>query len=197
MSKVIHLYKTDEAIIDGIRNFDEMAGTVAYNNHKEYCIRFMTKMYDDEETIKDIYHDAIIVLIENIRHKNLVLEKTTIQTYLNSICRNQVLVRFKSSNKLRFVSDDELEAKYDEKITDWLEDLGDVNSERMRIISEELKKMKEDGGNCYELLALFYFESRSMDFIAKRFNYTNAENAKNQKSRCQKRLKEQVFNRLQ
>ncbi len=193
MSKLIPIYQTDEAIIEGIRNYEEAASSIAYEKHKDYCLRFMTGMYDDEETIKDIYHDALLVLFENIRHKNLVLERTSIQTYLNSICRNQVLVRFKSSKKLRFISNDEMEAKYDEKITDWLEDLGDVNSERMKAIVEELKKMKEDGGKCYELLMLFYFEARNQDFIAKKLDYKNAKHAKNQKYRCLKKLKD-LFN---
>ena len=196
MSKLVSLYQTDEAIMEGLRNYDEAAATIAYNKHKDYCLRFMARMYNDEETIKDIYQDAVIVLIENVRHKNLVLENTSIQTYLNSICRNQVLIRFKSSDRMRFISDDEMEAKYDEKTIEWLEDLGDVNNERMKIISEELKKIQESGGKCYELLYLFYFEMRNMDYIAQKLDYTNAENAKNQKSRCQKRLKEQVFNRL-
>ena len=196
MSKLVPLYQTDEAIMEGLRNYDEAAATIAYNKHKDYCFRFMARLYNNEETIKDIYQDAVIVLIENVRHKNLVLEKTSIQTYLNSICRNQVLIRFKSLNRMRFISDDEMEAKYDEKTVDWLEDLGDVNNERMKIISEELKKIQESGGKCYELLYLFYFEMRNMDYIAQKLDYTNAENAKNQKSRCQKRLKEQVFKRI-
>ncbi len=196
MSKLVQLYQTDEALIEGIRNFEESAAKIAYEKHKDYCRRFMARMYDDEETIQDIYQDAMIVLVENIRHRNLVLENTSIQTYLNSICRNQILIRFKSSNKMRLINDVEIESKYDEKIVDWLADLDDVNKERMKIISEELKKIQEFGGKCYELLYLFYFEMRSMDYIAQKLDYTNAENAKNQKSRCQKRLKAQVFKRL-
>lgn len=195
MSKVIPLYQADEAIIEGIKKFDNEAVSIAYEKHKDYCIRFMERMYNDEETIKDIYQDAVIVLIENIRHKNLKLEQTSIQTYLNSICRNQVLLRLKSSKRMTPISDEKMEEKYDEKIVDWLEDSGDVNSGRIKIISEELMKMKEEGGNCYEILALFFFESRSMDYIANKLGYTNADNAKNQKSRCQKKLKTEVFNR--
>ncbi len=197
MSKVVALYQTEKAIIEGVKNFEDAAATILYNKHKDYCIRFTARMYDDTETIQDIYQDAVIVLIENIRHKNLILENTSIQTYLNSICRNQVLSRVKSSKKMKYITNDDIENSFDEKIDDWLDDLNSLKSERLIIISEELLKMKDDGGKCYDLLALFYFESRTMDYIAQKLEYTNADNAKNQKSRCQKRLKEQVFNRIQ
>jgi RNA polymerase sigma factor (sigma-70 family) len=195
MSKVIPLYQTDEAIIEGIKKFDNAAVSKAYEMHKDYCIRYMERMYNDEDAIKDIYQDAVIVLIENIRHKNLKLEGTSIQTYLNSICKYQILTRFKSSGKMKNISKEEMEEQYGKIIVDWFEDLGDVNSRRIKIINEELMKMKEEGGKCYEILELFFFESRSMDYIANKLGYTNADNAKNQKSRCQKKLKTQVFNR--
>ena len=151
MSKLIPLYQTDESIIEGIRNYDEVAGTIAYNKHKDYCLRFMYRMYKDEEAIKDIYQDAVIVLIENIRHKNLVLDKTSIQTYLNSICRNQVLVRFKQNSKRAPVADG-LDNEFSDKYNDWFDDETDSKNDRIRVIMEELEVMKEKGQICYELL---------------------------------------------
>ena len=83
----------DEEIILGIKSYNETSDINLYNKHKDYCLRFMNKMYSDEEINKDIYQDAVIVFIEKIRADKLALENTSIQTYLNSICRNQVLIR--------------------------------------------------------------------------------------------------------
>jgi RNA polymerase sigma factor (sigma-70 family) len=195
MSRLLHIYDNDESIIEGIINFNEESIDTLYLKHKNYCIRFMLKMYDDEETVKDIYQDAVLAFIENVRYKNLVLKETSIQTYLNSICRNQVLVRFKAAKRLTFAGQDEMESNFEYTFTDWLDDIHDLQSDRIAIIIEELNKMKEEGGKCYQLLYLFFFENRSMDYIAGKLGYTNADNVKNQKARCQKRLKEKVFNR--
>ena len=192
MSKYFSSQPSDESIIDGIKNYDQGLASVAYEKHKDYCIRFMKAMYDDEVTIKDIYQDAVLVLIENIRHKHFELKKgSSMQTYLNSICRNQILVRFKSSKKIILIHKEEMEFIYDETIVDWLDDLSDdINNERMNKLKELMKKMQEDGGKCYELLILYYYQSRNMDFIANKLDYTNAKNAKNQKYRCLKKLKD-------
>ena len=99
MSRNLPISNNDDTLIEGIKNFDESSATLLYDKHKDYCLRFMNKMYWDEETNKDIYQDAITLFIEKMRGNKLTLENTSIQTYLNSICRNQVLVRLKKNNK--------------------------------------------------------------------------------------------------
>src|SRR4026207_539744 len=101
MSTTTNEFRNDELLLDGIRNFDQSAADELYRKHKDYCIRFMATMYDERDSLMDIYHDAVIVLIENTRKKALRLVNTSIQTYLNSICRNQILVRFKGNKKVR------------------------------------------------------------------------------------------------
>jgi DNA-directed RNA polymerase specialized sigma subunit len=51
---------------------------------------------------------------------------------------------------------------------------------------ESLQKL---GENCQRILRLFYFEKKSMEVIAQEMEYTNAENAKNQKYKCLQQLK--------
>ncbi|MEO8769984.1 MAG: sigma-70 family RNA polymerase sigma factor [Ferruginibacter sp.] len=186
---------TDADIIAGIKNFDMEAGNTLYISHKGYCLRFMNKMYADEETNKDIYQDAVIVFIEKVRGNKLTLENTSIQTYLNSICRNQVLVRLKQKNKPVATSDD-WEKDYSDNYTDWFDEQATVKTERINVIMEELERMKTLGQVCYELLRKAFFENKTMETIATLMNYTNADNAKNQSYRCRERLKKQVFERL-
>ena len=197
MSRTVKMYIDDNSITEGVRNFEDDAATQLYIKHKDYCIRFMHSKYDDEQTIQDIYQDAVIVFIENVRYKNLKLENTTIQTYLNSICFNQVRIRFNSKKKPVLVGDDYDNINdYDANIKDWFNDAEDVLSNRMKIIQQELLVMQEKGPQCFELLKKFFFENRTMDKIAELMNYTNAHNAKAQKWKCQERLKKQVLNRL-
>lgn len=186
---------SDADLIRGIKNLDDDCTSLVYKKHRDYCIRFMERMYDDEEEIKDIYQDALILLIEKVREGDFELRNASIQTYLNSVCRNQVLIRIKDKKKPKLFSEMPIE-DFDESIRDWFTEDTSVNQERLKITEEELYKMKEDGGKCYELLYLFYYVKHSMDSIASKLGYTNADNAKNQKSRCQKRLREAVNCRI-
>jgi hypothetical protein len=49
------------------------------------------------------------------------------------------------------------------------------------------------GEPCRSILKDFYLNSQSMENITEKFGYTNADNAKNQKYKCLKRLKKTFF----
>jgi RNA polymerase sigma factor (sigma-70 family) len=167
-------------VIESNKNID-----LIYLKHKSYSINFMRKMISDEDIIQDIYHDAIITLYEKILSGDFQLT-SSIQTYLNSICRNQILTRFKKI-KIHVTHNEE----YDESVKDWLQDDGEeIKENKMNAITHALEKLKNAGGNCYEILKRYYYENQSMDKIAQDLDYTNAANVKNQKARCQKKLNE-------
>lgn len=84
-----------------------------------------------------------------------------------------------------------------ENITDWFDDGMEVNNERVNVMKEILKDMKETSSKCYDILVRFFYQNQTMDKIAADLDYTNADNAKNQKYRCQEKLKTEVFKRLQ
>lgn len=158
-----------------------------YKKHRNYCMFFMRKIHDDDALNLDIFHDALIVFYEKILTPNFVL-KCSIQTYLNSICRNQILVRFKKNSK-----HSQFTEEFEDGITDWFEPIQDEDNERIEVIVKALDNLKNLGGKCYEILRRYYYEKKSLEKIAIELDYTNADNVKNQKSRCQKRLKEDVF----
>ncbi len=172
-----------ELILESSSNID-----ILYLKHKNYCLNFMRKMNNDSDLIQDIYHDAIITLYEKIISGNFVLS-ASIQTYLNSICRNQLLNRNKK-NAMHVVHNDD----YDESIKDWIDDeIENINDNKLSATINALEKIKGLGGKCYEILKRFYYENHSMDKIAKDLEYTNADNVKNQKSRCFKKLNQEAF----
>ena len=164
--------------------------TTIYDEHKGYAMRFMRNMNDDIELLTDVYQDAMIVLYEKSMDEKFSLS-CSIQTYVNSICRNQLLTRFKSSSRFVSKSDD-----FNPDINDWfpVEEYDPEKEERINRIEESLEKLKSVGEKCYEMLKRFFYQNESMDEIALAMGYTNGDNAKNQKSRCQKKLKELVHN---
>ena len=158
-------------------------------------------------------------LYENIIHKNLqLINNSSLQTYLNSICLNQL--RSVENKELDINGniktkkkplDDEDKKNYNEKIEkdeilslrnsndgpinpDWLpnvisEDQEYANEIQKNAVKTALRKMKHDGGHCAELLVLFWWRKRSMKELTEIYGYKNELTTKNQKARCQKRLK--------
>lgn len=159
-----------------------------YKRHLNYCMNFMKGIQHNEELNKDVFHDALLVFYEKIVNNADFSLTCSIQTYLNSICRNYILVRFKKSEKRADYSEE-----YDSRIDDWYDIDENENTERTQAVVTALNKLKDLGGKCYEILRRYFYENSSMEKIAYELEYTNADNVKNQKARCQKKLKEFVF----
>lgn len=164
---------------------------VVYKKHRDYCLNFMKKISSNTELNQDVFHDSLIVLYEKVNKIDFNGFTCSIQTYLNSICRNQILVRFKKETKQAEYSEE-----YDNRITDWFEGNFDEKDEKIGAIVKALNNLKDLGGKCYDILKRYFYGNQSMDKISFELGYTNADNVKNQKARCQKKLKEMVYDLL-
>ena len=177
--------------------------SIVYKNTKDYCLRFMRSMLSNshlrEEELNDIYQDAVIILYEKILERNFRLT-AGFQTYLNSVCRYQMLKRFRS--EMRIVAFDPNDSgwandmQFDPDVKDELRELDIEENNRFLAMEKALKFMKEAGGNCYEMLSLFWYHKRSIPQISEHFGYTNEANARNQKAKCQKRLRKMAYKEL-
>jgi len=178
---------SDNEIIKRIKESSEDLDLI-YKKHKDYCLNFMKRINHNDELNQDIFHDAIIVLYEKIMKPDFTALTCSIQTYLNSICRNQLLVRLKKESK-----HSEYSEEYDTRIDDWFKEDESEKTEKEHAIEKALEKLKDLGGKCYDILKLFFYQNQSMEKIAYELDYKNAANARNKKSHCQKKLKELVF----
>ena len=195
--KVIHNRShnaySDSELIELVKESSD-ALTIVYENHKEYCINFMKAMYNNGDEIKDIYQDAVIVFYENAVKPGFNLT-CSIQTYLNSICRNQVLTRFAQSKKQTFSSVED-NGEYLESLTDWFDDRNQVNNERVAALILILNEMKESASKCYDILVRFFYENQTMEKIAEAMDYNNSRTVITKKYKCQEKLKAELFKRL-
>ena len=174
-----------------------------YSKHKDYCVRFMQKFCsgkDYNDTIQDIYHDAILVLYEKTKESNFKLTCST-QTYLNSICRNQLLGKIKVEERFSPLSsnreyEDDESFDFKPEIKDWLlSDESDIDDERINAMMKALETMKQKG-DCYELLSLVYYHKTTMQQIAEHFNYKSDQIARNKHYLCKEKLKALTFELL-
>lgn len=192
----------DHEIISKIKENSEALGIV-FKKCKPGAIQFLRKInYQSNERIdiEDIFQDAILVLYENIVNKDFVLAaNTSLQTYLNSVCRNQLLKKIGKNNVVELnenkgnEEDHEEVMEFNPLIVDTLEEFVDIKEQQFNAMEKALERIKEAGGHCYELLTLFWYHRKSMSELSEVFGYSNADNTKNQKARCQKRLEKLTF----
>ncbi|EIJ38790.1 RNA polymerase sigma factor, sigma-70 family [Galbibacter orientalis DSM 19592] len=192
---------SDQELIELIKDDSDYLGVI-YKRCYDYCIMFMHKVKGSNNSfdtdLDEVFNDAVMVLYEKILEGNFKLT-ASIQTYLSSVCRFQLLNRFKKNKQnisLEDFDNNGEHLQFDGAVTDTLVDVEAENEEQFKAMENALTEMKNAGGKCYELLTLFWYHKKSMKELSEIFGYTNPANAKNQKAKCQKRLEKLAFNYL-
>jgi RNA polymerase sigma factor (sigma-70 family) len=193
----------DQELLVKIKENSDYLGVV-YKRCKTNCLGFMRKMTNgkiSDYELEDVFQDANIILYEKIVKGDFVLT-ATFQTYLNSVCRLQLLNTLEKSKLTTDYQDnsndddEENPNGYHSSITDSLDAVDHSNEPLFLAIETALEKMKAAGGHCYELLTLFWYHKKSMNELTTEFGYNNSDTTKNQKARCQKRLEKIAYNEL-
>lgn len=177
---------TDAQLLEAMLKNDT-AHSCIYSRHKSYCINFMMSKGASENDAIDIYQDATIVLYEKIRTPEFKLT-SSIQTYLNSICYNQLRARSKSSYSKKTVLAEEI----DEHGNDWFDEESEEQQTKINKILIALNELRLKGDKCYERLNLFYYENLKNDEIAKKLGLQDAATVKNLINRCRNLVKTMV-----
>ena len=180
------LYSSDEDFINGIKEGNDKVLAVLYKLHFPMVLNFIVKNNGSDQEAKDIYQEGMINLYYNIKNETFKQE-SSIKTYLYSICRRLWLNELKRKNKFSDAVYDEndfilFDQEIEENVTD--------HSSKYKMMDNSLHKLGEP---CQTILKDFYINKLSMLEIAQKMNYTNTENAKNQKYKCLQRLKKIYF----
>lgn len=138
-----------------------------------------------EPEAKDVYQEAVIAFYERLQDHNFQLN-CKIKTYLYAVCRRLWLKRLAEKKKYH--------GKIDEHET-FIGVEAEVDDVEQK--EREFHQMKESleglGEPCRSIITDFYIGNLSMEDITVKFNYTNSDNAKNQKYKCLQRLKKLFF----
>jgi RNA polymerase sigma factor (sigma-70 family) len=166
----------DSEILARIRQGDE--GALDYLYKKNY--KMMTKMVINnsgtEDEAKDVYQDALIVFWQKAVSGNLVLS-SKISTFIYSICQNLWRKELERKSKLSNEEKDNPE-------------INDVDRrERIEIVNNSINNL---GQTCRKILTYYYFDNLSMNDIAEKMGFANADTAKTKKYKCKKELDELI-----
>ena len=177
---------TEDQFIDGLRTGNNEVLSVLYKKYYNIVLKFIVNNSGTQEAAQDIYQETIIVLYENVQKPNFELN-CQLQTYIYSIAKRLWLKQLKKNSKTFLFKDDDENDLVDvsEEITEHLNKESDLDKMNQSLV--------ELGEPCATLIKDFYIQKLSMDDIAEKFGYTNADNAKNQKYKCLQRLKKCFF----
>lgn len=158
---------------------------VIYTQYRLPVFQHMRGLGMESAQFLDLFQDAVIVLYEKSKDPSFQLI-CSVKTYLISICRNQFFKQMKRNMEVTQVDGEKT------TYTDWLSDQEEIQSKegQLHLLDQALDEFSQSAAKCYELIYRFFYLKESFSLIAKVMSYSSAENAKHQKARCQKKLRE-------
>lgn len=162
----------DQEILDKIKKGDESALDFLYKKNYKMMVNMIIKNNGTEEEAKDIYQEALLAFWQKAASGRLEMT-SKISTYIYSICQN--LWRKELDRKSRLRNEEK-----DGAVSDNFDE-----QERAKIINQCINEL---GETCRKILFYFYFDDLSMDEIAVKLGFANADTAKTKKYKCKKEL---------
>ncbi|HEX4876064.1 MAG TPA: sigma-70 family RNA polymerase sigma factor [Chitinophagaceae bacterium] len=178
--------QTDEkALLTGLAASDKKAVETIYRENYNMIQSLIINNNGSADDARDIFQEAMIVLYEKVRSGSFELN-CQLKTFLYSVCRRLWLKRLQQQNRYSDPGDSM------EQVVAVEEDL-EAHEQRNAEFELMEKAINNLGEPCKSLLEAYYLQKQTMQTIAARFGYTNADNAKNQKYKCLTRLKKIFF----
>ncbi|CAL2077304.1 sigma-70 family RNA polymerase sigma factor [Tenacibaculum sp. 190524A05c] len=175
----------DIAIQEELRNGNKDSLKQVYVSYRADFLKYAFTYKISEEDALDIYHDTIIAFNKSFTRNKLVLEKSSLKTYLFGIGKNKIYNHFKKAKKVVLVKDQEEDGYESVSVED-----NEPTVEQLAL-SKALEKISK---SCRTLLRLFYYRNLDIEEILKLTDYKDANTISSHKSRCMKKLKELVRN---
>jgi len=171
---------TDQEILDRIKKGDESALDFLYKKNYRMMINMIIKNNGSEEEAKDIYQEALLAFWQKATSGKLEMT-SKISTFLYSICQNLWRKELDRKSRLRNEEKDGI-----------VTDTQDVE-ERAKLLNMCLNDL---GETCKKILFYFYYDDLSMDDIANKMGFANADTAKTKKYKCKKELDKLIKTRF-
>ena len=153
-----------------------------YQNYFTMVRHFVLNNTGSEEDVKDVFQETAVALFELI-HKPQFKLQSALSTIIYSIARNIWLKQLRQQGVKVNVKDFESFTVIEED---------DYDVEQERIIDTMERAIKNLGEPCKGILQMFYYQKKSMQAIAKVYNYKTSDHAKAQKYKCIKRLRASI-----
>lgn len=163
---------SDKEFLESIKKGDEAALDYLYTKHYRMMVNMIIKNSGTEVEAKDIFQEALIVFWRKAMSPDFELT-SKISTYIYSICQNLWRKELDRKKRLSYEEADGIqESNFDKK-------------EKEKLVHQCINAL---GDTCKQVLTLYYFDGMSMNDIAEKLGFSNADTAKTKKYKCKKEL---------
>ena len=170
---------SDARILDLIKKGDEEALVTLYEVNRRPITSFVVRNSGTSQDAEDMLQEALVVLWDRVR-SGKYKHTAQLNTFIFGIVKNMWL---RQLARLRREIPSEIDPDSPANGASALETL--IDDERTILVRDALDKLGEP---CRKILLLFYWEELSMEQIAERLGFANAETAKSKKYQCKKSL---------
>ncbi len=186
MAAPLFFLNADSKILDQIRTGDDEGLVKLYEMNRRPIRVYILRNSGTEDDAEDLLQEALIVLWERVRSDRFQ-HQARLSTFIYATVKNMWRRRLA---RLRREAPAEIEEDTGRiEAASALDIL--VESEEALAVHQALDKL---GDPCKTLLTLFYWEEQSMEAIAAKLNFANAETAKSKKYQCKKALQKLLKN---
>ena len=146
--------------------------------------KYITQNNGDENAAEDVFQDSYLILLRQLQKPGFQINRS-LSNYLQGICRNLWLQELRQKKNSGVQSKEDLEyiAIIEDQVPSY-----EIN-ERNQIIISLLESLNED---CRKIIELFYYQEMRMAQIYEVMGYSSEQVAKNKKSSCLKKLRDNV-----
>jgi len=172
---------SDEQIIEGISQNDRKVMDYIYDRFQGKVEGFIMGRGGNPEHIKDVFQEALMVIIQKVRKDDLKLT-CSFSTYLLAVCKN-IWMHDMRKSKVHLVEDSKLESVPEKDAVDW-----EQEEKFQDLFNHHFAQLSED---CQKLLHL-HFKKVSLAEIQQIFGYSSEHYTSDRKYRC----KQSLYNRI-
>ena len=178
---------SDAKILDLIRKGDEEALVALYESNRKPIAAYITRNSGTTEDMQDVLQESLVILWERIRTGRFEY-KAQLNTFIYATVKNLWSQRLRQKKRLSSAEiDPEAHEDQSPSVLDHL-----IATERVEMVRDALETL---GEQCRKLLLLFYWEEQSMEEIAVRLGFANADTVKAKKYQCKKALERALIQR--
>ncbi len=178
----------ESRVLGQIRSGDEEGLVTLFRENRRAITSFVTRNHGSGDDADDMLQEALVILWERVRSGRYE-QKARLGTFLFATVKNLWLRRLARMRREPADPDAGIASASDDPSP--LESL--VSAEETSALRGALDRLGEP---CRTILVLFYWEELSMEEIAGRLGFANAETAKSKKYQCKKSLRGILANML-
>jgi|WetSurMetagenome_2_1015567.scaffolds.fasta_scaffold18184_4 RNA polymerase sigma factor (sigma-70 family) len=184
MQTPLFFLNDDAKLLDEIRNGNDQALTELFQKNRRPITSLVIRNQGSEDDAEDVLQEALVAFWEKV-HSGSFEYQAKLSTYIYTIAKNIWLRRLiRQRRELHSTSDEFETATEDANPQEELEE-----NERITAVQEAMEQI---GNPCRDLLLLYYWEERSMEEIAVKLGFANANTVKSKKYQCKKVLEKMV-----